>query len=91
MTMIALLATAALSVLSAGAPDTAPAPAAAATIMPAAKAPTSRYVVQYDQKHDRYCVRDRDATPVTGSMLVRTQCKTRTDWAAEGLNISGTR
>jgi hypothetical protein len=56
--------------------------------LPVTKATPSRYAVTYDRKHDRYCVRDRAAAPITGSHLVPVQCKTSSDWAAEGLTIA---
>lgn len=56
--------------------------------IPVTKAAQSHYTVKYDRKHDRYCLRDRDATPVTGTRLVPVQCKTSSGWAAEGVTIS---
>jgi hypothetical protein len=80
ITITTLLASAALA---AGAP----APDAA---LPVAKAQTqpSRYAVRYDAKHDHYCLRDRQAQPVTGTRLVPQQCKTSSEWAAQGLTIA---
>jgi len=62
-------------------------PSAATTAQPA-KSSASRYAVRYDQKSDRYCLRERSGTPSTGSHIVLERCKTRSDWAANGLNLA---
>lgn len=83
--MITIAALLAAATLTAG---TVPAaPAADVALAAPAKATASRYAVRYDAKRDRYCVLDRQASPVTGSRLVLEQCKTSSDWAERGLTI----
>ncbi len=91
--MITLATLLAAAALSAGAAPTAPvalapiAPVAAPTSVKAAKS-APRYVVRYDQKRDRYCVRDGDNTPMTGSILSTEQCRSNSEWASRGLVLS---
>jgi hypothetical protein len=82
--MIAALLAAAAVTPAAEAGD----PPAASVAAPTTAKPTSRYIVRYDAKRDRYCVRERGAAPITGSRLVAEQCKTGSDWAADGLIIA---
>ncbi|MFD1106998.1 hypothetical protein [Sphingobium olei] len=39
--------------------------------------------VTYDEKTDRYCFREN----VTGSLVPVSVCRTKTDWAKDGLTI----
>lgn len=73
--------------------------AAAATATPAAlpvvatppAAPArgdSRYVVRYDGRTNRYCIRDRNGVPDTGTHIIAIECRTVADWADNGLTIT---
>lgn len=77
-----MIITIALLALSAPAPD---------AVLPAAKPAPSSYRVRYDEKRGRYCLRDRSAAPITGSRLVPEECKTSSDWAAQGITITDKR
>ncbi|MEG3165233.1 hypothetical protein U1701_11565 [Sphingomonas sp. PB2P19] len=85
-----MLMIAALLAAAAGTPAVAgDSPAASVTALaPASAGSSPRYVVRYDAKHDRYCVRERGAGPITGSRLVPERCQSRADWAADGLTIA---
>ncbi len=89
MIIAALLAAATLSAAAAptAVAPSAVAPSVATTAQPAKSSP-SRYAIRYDQKSDRYCLRERNGTPSTGSHIVLERCKTRSDWAADGLNLA---
>jgi hypothetical protein len=89
--MITLTTLLAAAALSAGTVPTAPVAAAVGAVTPVASPvakSSSRYAVRYDQKRDRYCVRDGDSRPLTGTMLSGEQCRTRNDWALRGLELS---
>ncbi len=76
-----------IATLLAAAAPVADAPTLPATSPVATQSTSSRYAVRYDRKTDRYCVRDRKASPPTGSRLVQQECKSTDAWAAQGLNI----
>jgi hypothetical protein len=76
------------ALLAAAALTTSAAPTTPATAQATAKSAPSRYAVRYDEKKDRYCLRERGATAPTGSRLILERCKTRGDWAADGLTIA---
>lgn len=63
----------------------------AAALPPVSKAPASPYAVRYDAKRNLYCVRDRSATPITGTRLNIERCRTTEAWADSGLTIARAR
>ncbi|WP_298400315.1 hypothetical protein [Sphingobium sp.] len=61
-----------------------------ATATPAFAQPEGRFgaaKVTYDQKTDRYCFRE----PVAGSLIPATRCRSKADWAEQGLTITRTK
>jgi len=84
ITIPALLAAAALA---AGTAPTAPVAPPAPNAVTTATKSSPRYVVRYDQKRDRYCVRGDDR-PLTGTMISTEQCRSSSDWASRGLMLS---
>jgi hypothetical protein len=47
---------------------------------------TQQYKVNYDAKHDKYCVSQQ----VTGEFLPTRDCRSKDDWAKAGLKIADT-
>jgi hypothetical protein len=59
-------------------------------VAPAFAAPqrdSQKTVMTYDAKRDKYCV----SQLVTGSRLAQKECRTKQDWAKEGLQIQDVR
>jgi hypothetical protein len=74
-----------LSLIAAALTTSAPLPDAT---VPAAK-PTasSSYHVRYDAQRDRYCLKARSAASQTGTRIPTEECRTKSEWAAQGLTI----
>jgi hypothetical protein len=53
------------------------------------KLPTPTYKARYDAKHDKFCLQLTGAAAQrTGTRLPLIECKTQTQWAAEGLKVA---
>ena len=73
--------------LTAAAPAPAPALMGDATLPVAKPAASSRYAIRFDAERDRYCIRDRSAASQTGTHLPMEECRSKSEWAEQGLTI----
>ena len=52
------------------------------------KLPSPAYKAKYDAKTDTFCLRTTDGPRQVGTRIPQVECKTQSQWAAEGLTVA---